>query len=92
MPDLNEKTAFILPIGEVGNQVDCPAPLRHQANVVAFFGYPLSRQEILVNVVIPARMPVSSAMEGNFPMTLPHDLGSMPNYSFTVSTLKSRVN
>jgi hypothetical protein len=37
-------------------------------------------QEILVNAVIPERMPVSSAMDGNFPITLPHDLGS---YSFT---------
>ena len=41
------------------------------------------RAEILVNAVIPARMPVSSAMEGNFQITLRHDLGFMPNYSFT---------
>ncbi len=33
--------------------------------------------------VISARMPVSRAMEGNFLITLPHDVVSMPNYSFT---------
>ncbi|MEI6333557.1 MAG: hypothetical protein WCS87_03290, partial [Methylococcaceae bacterium] len=40
-------------------------------------------QEILVNAVIPARIPVSSVMEGNFPITLPPESGCMPNYSFT---------
>ena len=45
---------------------------------ITFLGYPLKLgQEILVNAVIPARMPVSSAMEGNFPITLQYDLGSM---------------
>ncbi len=41
------------------------------------YGYSLKQgQEILVNAVIPARMLVSIAMGGNFPITLPHDLGS----------------
>ena len=38
MPDLNEKADFIYRMGGIGNQADCPVPLRHQANVVAFFG------------------------------------------------------
>jgi hypothetical protein len=38
-------------------------------------------QKILANTVIPAGMPVSSAMDGNLPITLPHDLGLMPNHS-----------
>jgi len=36
-------------------------------------------------------MPVSSVMDGNFPIGLPHDLVSMPNYSFTSVWLDSGI-
>ena len=48
--------------------------------MLAIAGYQLKTgQEILTNTVIPEGMSVSSAMDGN----LPHDLGLVPNHSFT---------
>ncbi|MEI6336669.1 MAG: glycosyltransferase, partial [Methylococcaceae bacterium] len=50
-------------------------------SLLTLFDYQFKlEQEILANTVIPAAIPVSSAMDGNLPITVRHDLGSMPNH------------